>query len=299
MKRFYLVLLALAGIAFFPTLSQASVLGDLVDGVQNELEDDDFEMLINAGGTIAAPGANTIVNVGDFLIGIIRISAIRVPPGGPAVASYPQPSNTFTGVFAQKVATAVGAGVGGAPDGVLDATFTFTAPSLLEWGSFGLPAHLVPVTAGTNLILFDDPDDLDQTLALAGAFGSVGGTKLWEFGLSATATVKSIASTDTDDVATAFAAVTGSTTANLDLLASFGPGANVILAPQAVLGGTAQLLLRNGSVGAPAPGSAFPVSSDTDLLITPRFVIPEPASLLVWSGLAAGFGLMRRRRRKA
>jgi hypothetical protein len=282
MNRFFAFVLGVASVVLLPTLSQAAVLGDLVEGVQNELEDDNFEMLVNAGGTIAAPGADTIVNVGDFLLGIIRISAIRVPPGGPAAASYPQPSNTFTGVFAQKVATAAGAGIGGAPDGILDANFSFIAPSLAEWAALGLPAHLIPITPGTNFIMFDDPDDLDQTLPLLGAFGSVGGTKLWEFGLSATATIKSVASTDTDDVTTAFAAVTGATTANLDLLASFGPGANVILAPQPVLGGTADMLLRNGSLGNPAPGSSFPVSSDVDLLITPNFVVPEPASILVW-----------------
>jgi hypothetical protein len=290
--KFFAYLLAFIGVAVLPTLSYAAVLDDLVPGTQNQLEDDDFETLFNQ------VGSPTVVDVGDILFGIVRIGALTVPPGAaPPVSSYPQPSNTFTGVFAQKVLSKT-VSFGGAADGFNDVFYTFTAPTLVEWAGLGFPAGSIATVAGTTLVLFDDPDDIDQsTGALGTSLASVGGTKLWEFGFpggSPVAPLFTVAATDTDDITTAFTVASGSFTSNWDVTKYWsGP----ILIPQAVTGGTAQLLLRNGSIDDDgAVGSDFPIATDTDLLLTPA--TPEPASLLIWAGLASGLGIARLRRRK-
>jgi hypothetical protein len=294
MRRFSLCFMVLAGFVLYPAIADASALSKLKFGVVNELEDDDFETLINAGGTFAAPGADTVVHAGDFIAGIIRISAIRVPPGGLPIATFPQPSNTFTGIFVQKVIAPPLVLAGGAADGVNDVIFSLGAPTLAEWGALGLPAHLVPVNAGTIGILFDDPDDIDQSLAtIPAAVATVGGTKLWEIGFLGLGGELWTAATDTADITTAFSVITGSFSANVNVTGYFG---GPLLVPQPVVGGAADILIRNGSIGAGAPGSAFPVSSDTDLLLIP---VPEPGSMILWGGLAFFGASAARRRRKA
>jgi hypothetical protein len=269
--------LIIFAVLVFPSPAAAGVVSKLVMNRVNELEDDDFEMLVNAGRTITAPGTDTRVDVGDFIAGIIRISALRVPAGStPPVASFPQPSPTFTGIFVQKVLSVTKL-LGGVMDGINDVVITMGAPTLADWAGLGLPAHLIPENAGTIGIMFDDPDDLNQSLARPLAFASVNGTKLWEFG---------------------FKGLPGERfSGNLNVTGYYaGPK----LLPQPVVGGFADVLVRNGSIGAAAPGSSFPISSDTDILILPTVQpVPEPGSVLIWGGLAATWVAVRRRQRKS
>jgi hypothetical protein len=289
--------LIIFAVLVFPSPAAAGVVSKLVMNRVNELEDDDFEMLVNAGRTITAPGTDTRVDVGDFIAGIIRISALRVPAGStPPVASFPQPSPTFTGIFVQKVLSVTKL-LGGVMDGINDVVITMGAPTLADWAGLGLPAHLIPENAGTIGIMFDDPDDLNQSLARPLAFASVNGTKLWEFGFKGLPGERWTAQTDTDRVNTAFRIVTGNFSGNLNVTGYYaGPK----LLPQPVVGGFADVLVRNGSIGAAAPGSSFPISSDTDILILPTVQpVPEPGSVLIWGGLAATWVAVRRRQRKS
>lgn len=308
MSRTFRTLLVAAGLltltlSVATTARAAITTGNLFANVVNELEDDDFDLLVNAGGTIKAPGAGTVVDVGDFVFGVFRITALRVPPGGAAVASATDTEASFTGYLALKVASKSGAGVGAAPDGFNDANFMMVAPTLAEWAVLfaGDPtlASYIPVNPGTMLVVHEDPDNISQGLATADAvLKTVSGPKLWEIGIDPTNLTPNswTVQSDTDDVATAFLAITGSFSANLDLLGQFaGPPLNPIALP---LGGTADVLLRNGSFGSAAPGApAFGISSDVDALINPA---PEPATLAVWAGLGGiGLAVGLRRRRKA
>jgi hypothetical protein len=292
------ITLAVIGAAFLLPSAQAKAaitVGSLVPNQQNELEDDDFDQLVNAGGTVAAPGADTIFNPGDFIAGIIRIGQIRVPAGGAVVATAVQPEPTFTALVLQKIATVTPL-AGGVADGINDVTVTFTPPTLAEWASVFAPVAGAPIatSAGSFAVVFEDPNDIDQTLGLP-SYATPGGTELWELGFNGTAGELFSGSIDTADSATAFATVTGSYTFNMNVTEQ---GAGPVLAPQLAGPGPvfAQMLGRNGSIGNAAPGAnpPFPISTDVDLLITPlQREVPEPVSVLTWLGLLGICGLFK------
>jgi hypothetical protein len=274
----------------------AITVGSLVPNVQNELEDDDFDMLVNAGGTVAAPGADTLFNPGDFIAGIVRIGQVRVPPGGPVIASAVQPDATITALVLQKFATVTIPVGGGLADGVNDVNFTFTPPTLAEWAAVFGPVAGAPIatSAGTFAVVFEDPNDISQTSGL-GSFATPGGTELWEVGFNGTAGELFNATADTADVTTEFATVTGSYSFNFNVTEQ---GAGPVLGPQLAGPGPvfAQMLGRNGSIGNAAPGAnpPFPISTDLDVLITPlQREVPEPVSVLTWFGLLSICGLFK------
>lgn len=280
---------ALTMAAFCSVPVEASItLGDLVANLQNELEDDDFEMLVNSGGSVSSPGADTTLDVGDYLAGIFRIGSLRVPTGGPQAALAGDTEATITALFLTQVATKTISGPN-LPDGTLDVVLTFTAAPLADWATvFDVPANIA-TASGTIAVLFEDPDNIDQTAGL-GSFATADGPMAWELGHLGLPGEFWRAQSDTDDVTNAFATgTTGPFSANLNVT-KYGIGPQ--LAPQAVSGGFADVLLRNGSFGSPATGAdpPFPVSSDVDLLMRP---VPEPASIVAWLGLLSFAALVR------
>jgi hypothetical protein len=295
-RKFALSLMCLAALVFTGSIAQAAITpGNLVGGVINELEDDDFDLHINAGGTIAAPGADTSLDVGDYLAAIVRITAIRIPLGGAQVATATDVERTFTAVVLQKIATRV-INAGGVQDGNNDVAFTFAPATAAEWTALGFGALQTPSNDTTFAIVFDDPDNINQLAATAAlAIATVNGTKLWELGFVAPPGPEFwVANTDTASTATAFGITNGNFSAALNVTGQF---AGVQLAPFIPPGGVAlaQVHLRNGSFGSATVAGPFPVSSDVDVLIVP---IPEPASMVVWAGLMAGAGVWVRSRRR-
>jgi hypothetical protein len=288
MRRLLFVFLAVAALAVLPSVSQAAIRQHLDNGVINQLEDDDFETLINAGGTIAAPGADTSIDVGDFLVGMFRITALYAPPGNPNFDPGDNPGDeSFTGIFAAKVTSVTPLGGG-------QASFSFTNASLAEWTAIGVP--VLPTVDGTALIMFDDPDNIDHTIDdLATALATVDGAMLWEFGFDGDGDLGWVA-TGPDDVSGFPAFGTGGTfNAALNVTAQ-GVGPVLIPFVNGFFPGDSQLFFT-GSVSTPgsAVGDGFDVQSDSDAFILP---VPEPASMIVWTGMigAGMFGAYRRRK---
>lgn len=276
---------ALVALFGFGSSANAAVVSLLQPG-KNLLEDDDYELLVNAGGTVDNPGADTILNDGDFLAGIFQITSLyegwaKVPANQTAV--FPADSETFTGVFLLKVVAS-----GGGPGAY---TFDFAAATNAEWAAVGMP--IAPVNDGTALILFDDPDNLDaEDTPVSDAIASVDGTKLYEF-TSAFWSATGFLSNDVSDIP----AIGGFGTFQAGLnvlerfngapqLAKLGPDAGAAFAPYdaAIIGG-----VDGQSLG------DFDAGSDADLFIN---VVPEPTAIVVWSALGAiglAFGWRRRR----
>jgi hypothetical protein len=295
-RKFYLSLMCLAVLASMASMAQGAITpGNLVPNVINELEDDDFDMLVNAGGTIANPGANNVLDVGDYLATIVRITALRVPAGGPQIATATDVERTFTAVALQRIATKV-ALAGGVLDGVNDVQYTFAPPTAAEWTAV-TAGLFTPSNNTTFAIVFDDPDNINQLTGNAlTAFASVDGVKQWEFGFTGAAGEAWRAATDTDNILTSFSIASGSFSAALNVTGQFaGPQLAPFTRPPV---GTvlAQLHLVNGSIiSATAAFPPFPVKTDADFEILP---VPEPASMVVWGGLLAGAGIWARSRRR-
>lgn len=286
--------LALATLLSASLTANASItIANLISGQQNNLEDDDFEMLVNAGGTVANPGTDTILGVGDFLAAILRITAVQSPVGGSNIAEAGATEATITALVLAKVAS-VTAFAGGVQDSLADVLYTFTAPTLAEWASVFAPVAGAPIatTAGTIAVVFADPDNIDQSLGI-NSFASVNGTELWEVGFTGSSPNEYwTAQTDTDDVTTAFGLISGLFNASLSVTEQ---GAGPLLAPQLPSGG-GQMLLVGGSLSGIPNNDILPfgVISDVDIRITP--IVPEPATLATWFGLvvAAGMGAGRK-----
>jgi hypothetical protein len=304
-SKFSVWLMSLMALLSIGSNVQAAIsLGNIVGGVINELEDDDFDMLVNAGGTLSSPGTDFIIpltgdntiDVGDYLAAIVRITGVRVPVGGAQVATATDSEATITAVVFQRIATRLVL-AGGAADGINDVIYGFATPTAAEWAAVGMPLALIPSNDSTFIIAFEDADNIDQTTGSAAtAFATVDGIKLWELGFTGAAGEFWTASSDTFDIGTSFGVVTGSFTAAINVTGQF---AGPVLVPFVRPGGAviADVHLVNGSIGAASPGAfpPFPVSSDVDILIQP--VVPEPASLLIWGGLLAGAGMWGRTRR--
>lgn len=307
MRSLWVSLLAVSLFVCLTGVARASVVDDLVMDVQNFLEDDDWEIAVDAGNSITdAP--STSLDVDDFLVGMIRMTALEAPEGT-KIADYPTTGATFTGVFAVKVTgkSDVGGGL---------FNFSFTAATDAEWGTLGLKAvgfDPDPDLGNTAVIAYDDPDNIDETLADTGSdtsidesIATVDGTKLWEFGFDTDPDLYWVATGLPDDLSllepqTSVGAV------NLALeLTKAHVSAPILLSkvevssfydPNPATGDNlAHLVGIDGIRGAAASANDWQVKSDTDLYIYP---VPEPGSLLVWGGLLAfvGFSYRRRRRR--
>ena len=265
-----------------------------------ELEDDDWEILVNSGGSISTPGADTSIDVGDFFVGILRISQINSPPGGSTpIHDYDEAGGeTITAIFAIKVASKVANG----------SFFDYGVTSLsdAEWASVGLDAagYSRSNTLGQTIAIVYDVSVNCSLASVAGQDASAaeyiasrGGTKLWEFGLVTASNFWTVTGA-TGSIPTSGSAAAGSFNAGLDITHDYGgtPGlaklANSVLFPLAP--GSSHLLISGGVKGG-RDNTDFDLISDTDLLIR----TPEPGSVTLFGLGALGLLGARIRRRRA
>lgn len=332
MKRFAMAALFAAAILTLNSNVQAGIglagieAGSGGPGVITTLEDDDWEILVQGGdftgpggtwtgGTIGAPGSNT-VGIGDIFVGMIRISQILKPGPGGDTDFNENGGGTISAIFAIKLAAEVG--------GTVVSTFL----SNEEWAAVGLDAlGFTRVAANTIAVVFDDPDNVEpeaagdgtvtDDLTNAGAAGpptnpsGPNGTRLWEFGItdaenfwvttgSGGALIgATIPATGLGDFATF--------NFGLNQTHAYPAGDHIVFHPilnaavNPFVAGDSQLL-GTGSVkppGFPTAETDFDLVSDTDLFISTS-VVPEPGSMILLGMGAMGvFGAGYRRRRQA
>lgn len=270
--------------------SAASALGLLhADGITiNQLEDNDWEF---------ATGDDTIVDVGDLLIGMFEIQdVLDVYPVGSLPRDAITNGATFTGVFALKVTSKVNIG------GFLQWAYTFAPVSDAEWATTGLPARS---HSGTEFLVYSDsssPFVNPDTGTIAGSLATATeGTLLWELGFRGEAGESWTALSATDDISAVgpgglqFASYTNVTAyhAGPKLLKHdyLTPGADGIGGP---LGIYSEWQIdgrrESGFIG------DFDLRTDADMYILPT---PEPGSLaLLGLGVLGLGGVVYRRRRK-
>lgn len=288
----------------------------------NQLEDQDFETLVNNTGTPGAPnylfppfdGAgdpDTTLDVGDLLTGIFRIQALNLDsplfdntyPTEVYSAGVGAPPNTVTGVFVVEV-------LDKAFNGTDEYTFDFAPAPDAAWTYLGLTRD----AANTMFRFFDDSTDPFLTLNPAGlslanlttVLSSANGPMIWEFGLDTGDVIGDgdgkfwRALTNTDDV-TQINPQAGSFTFGLEVTA-YGTGARLL--PHDELDdlgftsdGPVQLQGEGAFQGLSTdPTNETPVITDTNFYVLPD--VPEPGTILMWGGMMAGIGIAALRRRK-
>lgn len=284
----YFLLAAVA--ACLPSAALASISqSDFIANQINVLEDDDFERLVNAGETVLDAPGDTRLEVGDYLTGIIRFTAIEAPFGsGTQVANATSTQPTITALFLTKITSVTGDNDN---DNVVDTNFTFGAPTLAEWAAvYAGTGVSLPTTEGTVAIVYEDPDNVNPNIATW--YLTANGTKLYEWGFRGDGNESWSAGADTNDTTNAFDGIPpvgGSFQAALNvtkyhagipLTGLFGPG-------------TPEILFLGGSLTG-SSNSRLPVRSDVDILIRP---VPEPTTIATWAGLVAAASLVAGRRR--
>lgn len=238
--------------------------------------------------------ANGLLDNGDVLFGIFKIESIgdanapRIPtpsPGQPEV----------TGVFAAVVATTTDVGGLGIifdytfrPYGAFEGLYGTGAMAALFEGGSGFNAALTPLSSSITTAS-------DGTLLAVAGFTGAGGTAGANEGWSAR--------TFTDSLAAASGYGTssfGSYQASLNLTnpAAFAP-LHLSKSQVSPFGSGFTQLSVNGQLygkqsGIPAAG--WPLGDSTDIFFEVH-PIPEPASLLLWTGLAAFAGFRGYRRK--
>lgn len=275
-------LIAFAGV----TSAEAGVVGNLIKGL-NELEDDDFETHIKFGGTVSSPGASSIVEEDDYLVGVVRITNF-ITAGFDPGDTFGDPTLTF--LFAAQVDTAVMNGAG-------DWDFTFNPLDAADWTALGMP--VTPDNDGVFGILYDDPDNINEKEDdLATALATANGTKLYEFGFTGKAGETWQATTSSNDTDDAGLGGFGSFGAFLNVVERFA-GPELIPMPIDLFfpgaPGEADLAIVNGGLRGPGTtvGDGFDIQSDADFFLN---AVPEPNTLAVFATIGV-VGLVGRRRR--
>jgi hypothetical protein len=322
MKRILFFTLLVIGFASSQSVATAGALGSLpTNGVQSELRDDDWELLVKAGHTLSDPNSGAAnpnkIEVGDMFVGVIRIKGIYQPVGGSnALAGYAPNTGTFTAVFAIKVTSV--------PGGTGLGTYGVGTLSASDWSNVGLSGpgglglDLSNLSGTTVAVVYDSPIDLQVQSAgdgnplpdIQSAKGSISqpATKLWEFGLvtpnnfwfsdAFSNLVPPVHSSNSVSPVALFGA-------GLDVTYSSPSTSGITLMPQTnsqitsvfgapIPGGGSQLLI-SGSVKAGA-NTDFNLISTTSLYVTAY--APEPGSMvLLGMGALGFFGVGARRRR--
>jgi len=307
MKKLIYITFALLFFSVVATPSHAAI--DLLfSGVVNKLEDNDWDAIINADGSVNASGQATIT-AGDILFGMYEIQAVV---NNTTNAVHPVTTTTFTGVFAQKVATSVPGGIFGG--GI---TSTFVPLTAAEYTALQAIFPAMPLRSSTGTLLwvyddtgtpgtFVDPDsgavggpgtlaDINASLLTA-----VNGTPLWEIGFRdgdelfrADADTNVLVNTSLLDFRAwmniTFTYPGGSTVTFGDhqTVPFFGSNLTSTAIPS-------EYQLRGSLEQGGTPGD-FAIPTDTDAFVLP-FVAPEPGSLALFAGLFAIGAVATRRR---
>lgn len=297
MRRVLIPLLCLLAIGTFAVTAHASALSALYPYTINQLEDQDWEFLLDL------QGADNIVDQGDLLQGVFFIDHVVNTNGGDDVSFGPGDEH-FVGVFLiQCVAKFAPTDVGNPSPGSY--FFAFAPTSAANWAAY---AGLAISDPGTMAMVFGD-DDFNADLGFSSFADS--GNRFWEFGFTNPAGGPManefwIARTPTDDITQL---PSGGINANNDFFGALGVTANftgVGLLPHGFLTtniGTppyvgTNALQFNGTFQPQTEGVGyFDAQTDGDYYIYPT---PEPGSLaLLGLGLAACGAAVYRRRRKA
>ncbi len=300
MKRFSF---ALAGLLLALSVGQAqAAVEDLIDGVINRLEDDDFESIIVGDG-------DGTIDAGDLIAGVFKVQQIIDEPAQSTSVNLQGADDTFTGFFLLETIV----GDDGAPN--TNEVLEFGAPSQADWdavfGDGGIidlglgPGGLTPdpdtvvfVYEGVN---FNDATNSGTLQDAAQSFIN-GGTLLWEFGLDGAGTFWTTSGEDPGVIALA---LTNSLTNRLSLnVTQEHAGSGIALDPHnffGTIGGDLNFTTPTqlqGKGGFVSTGSPFDLVTDTDFVINPR-IVPEPSTVAIWSllGLVFAGGAWRRRNR--
>ena len=325
MRKFSLIFASCALVTLLAASpAQANVLKTLNLSEVNELEDTDYE------SHIFDAGDDSEIKDGDILLAILEVDKNNTITGldlllnGSTSSSlffdYSESTSNFTGVSLVKVdgdPTITGGGE--------NANYRFKAPTPAEWLTH---TGLAAVDTNVMIVTFNDPPGsphIDENAAsvAAAVATATNGTRLWEFGLDGTTDTFWTAETEDDflpdpDGGGPIPAGANPTRidsiTDLDFLASL----NVIDDNGLIAGGLeldkhgamrdpdmsgfdassftadTQLQLQGGLQS--GSSGVFDIKTDTNFYLKPT---PEPASVLVWAGLAGvGFGLRRRRMKK-
>jgi hypothetical protein len=264
------------------------------------LEDNDFEVLL--GGT------DKIVNVGEFLLAIAEFPTFKDAATNSTLASFTPSTRMLTGISLLKVAS-----VDTTTLGPIGARYTFSAPTPAEWLA---QTGLAGVSSGTMLIAYDDPISSPSNHIVngpsigAGITSATEGSFLYELGYTGAGGAPAtdefwVAQTLDTNPAGGFTPTDISAITSLDFFAALNvisqAGGTPVLGTHNYLGtagnplftGPSQFQIE-GSEDSAAKG-VFDVATDTNGYIA---AVPEPATFVVWMGLAAavaGLSVVRRR----
>jgi hypothetical protein len=276
------VVVAVTAVGYQSSCPASIVLGDLVGGAINRLEDDDFE-----GAALLDNG--TTLEVGDALYGVFFIQALHAPVTTTAQANPiaghlgAGPGTTFAGAFVTEVVSKAG---GGGPSSWTFGPATSVA-NIGLWTTLGY----APSDAGTMVAVFQDSSD--PSISISDPTSGTDGIPLFEFGFNGTAGEFWMANGPTDDPTALGTSSIGFST-SMSLTANFTTQG---FDPFTISSFTTALQIHGiGSVSfdpVSAAAGDFPLFSDTDFWVQPT--IPEPTSILVWFGISMVCMSVRRR----
>ncbi len=318
MKRLTLsvsVLLVVLGVWAVGTQANAAILG-AVPGQLNLLDDSDADI----GVRETSPGVFAIVagalQDNDILVAGITFAFTRPIPGT-ATSLAGQGYNGFTMLKVDGAPVDQGGGL---------SSFAFNAASVAEWNGvvddlFGGLASLKKSSEGTLAMIFQDatadfsPVSPPATLAASAAAISTGANLVWELGFTGALDAGGNVDAGVDEGWVA----TGPTSPSVAATTTYGtgiPGTSftgalnplvdnsgyVDYLPLTTLFGQSDFAvvgtLSGYGDGFGNPAGPWQIASDADLSFAP-LVVPEPASLAIWSLLSVGGLALARRRRRA
>jgi hypothetical protein len=271
------------------------------------LEDNDWEFLLNADGSLS--DKDSIVDVGDYLVGMYTIQFLDDAHPGTA-AGYPKILDSTTGSISAVFMIEVVGKDTATPTIVGGADFAFAPAGSAAWTAIGLPT---PTSDDTMVMMYDDGSPFPFIDAKTGAFATdiataVDGTLFWEFGFAGGGLDPTEfwgAQVSTDDISSVAGGL-GSFAGSLNVT-DYAAGFKLLPHDFVFSGGNvgpgdageifSQFQFTGGFETLDSGISSFwDAQTDTDVYVR---ATPEPGSLaLLGLGLAACGGWVIRRRRR-